>query len=324
VPELAAKRCCCDLQSLDSGLDAVSLLLCGRDDRKQGLDMTGPSLQRTMLAEFLGTFLLIFFGCGAVHAAVLTGAQSGLWQVAIVWGVAIMVAIYAVGAISGAHINPAMTVASMVWRGFPKSRVIPYIGAQLAGALLAAAVLFVLFEPFMAAKEAAKGVTRGQPGSEITAMCYGEYYPAPGSLGDGDGPYSPEDHAKLKSRVSQTQAFLAEVLGTMILAFVVFAVTDSRNPGSPATGTAPVFIGLAVSALISVIAPLTQACFNPARDFGPRLFAYFAGWGTIALPGFSDLGWLTVYIIAPTTGAVLGGGLYDFVIRPAHPAEEVK
>ncbi len=280
--------------------------------------MSGPSLSRAVVAEFLGTFVLIFFGCGAVHASVLMGAQSGLWQVAIVWGVAIMLAIYAIGAVSGAHINPAMTIASAVWRGFPKSRVLPYIGAQLAGAFIAAAALFMLFEPQIAAKEAAKGVTRGQAGSEMTAMCYGEYYPAPGSLGDGDGPYSSEDHAKLKLKMSQGRAFFAELLGTMILAFVVFAVTDARNSGSPASGNAPIFVGLTVSALISVIAPLTQACFNPARDFGPRLFAYFAGWGSIALPGFSDLGWLTVYIIAPITGAVLGGGLYDFAVRPAH------
>lgn len=286
--------------------------------------MAGPSVPRAMIAEFLGTFLLIFFGCGAVHASVLTGAQSGLWQVAIVWGVAIMLAIYSVGSVSGAHINPAMTIASMVWRGFPKSRVLPYIAAQLAGAFIAAAALFVLFEPHISAKESAKGVTRGQAGSEMTAMCYGEYYPAPGSLGDGDGTYSPESHAILKSRMSQGRAFLAELLGTTILAFVVFAVTDNRNGGSPASGTAPIFIGLTVSALISVIAPLTQACFNPARDFGPRLFAYIAGWGSIALPGFSDLGWLTVYIIAPITGAVLGGGLYDFAVRPAHPGEVLK
>ncbi len=282
--------------------------------------MAGTSLQRALVAEFLGTFLLVFFGCGAVHAAVLTGAQSGLWQVAIVWGIAIMLAIYAVGAVSGAHINPAMTIASAVWRKFPKAHVVPYIGAQLAGAFIAAAALFMLFEPHIAAKEASKGVVRGQPGSEMTAMCYGEYYPAPGSLGDGDGPYSPEAHAKLKSRMSQGRAFLAEVLGTMILAFVVFAVTDGRNPGTPASGMAPVFIGLTVAVLISVIAPLTQACFNPARDFGPRVFASLAGWGPIALPGFSDLGWLTVYILAPIVGAVLGGGLYDFAIRPAHPA----
>ena len=281
--------------------------------------MAGTSLRRTMVAEFLGTFLLIFFGCGAVHAAVLTGAQSGLWQVAIVWGVAIMLAIYTIGSVSGAHINPAITIASAVWRGFPRAHVVPYIAAQLAGAFIAAASLFILFEPHIAAKEASKGIERGQPGSEITAMCYGEYYPAPGALGDGEGPYSPEAHAELKSRMSQGRAFLAEVLGTMILAFVVFAVTDARNSGSPVSGMAPVFIGLTVAALISVIAPLTQACFNPARDFGPRVFACLAGWGSIAWPGFSDPGWLTVYIIAPIVGAVLGGGLYDFAVRPAYP-----
>ena len=286
--------------------------------------MSPPTIQRAVVAEFLGTFILIFFGCGAVHAAVITGAQSGLWQVAIVWGIAIMLAIYAVGSISGAHINPAMTIASMVWRGFPKSRVLPYIFAQIAGAMVAAACLFILFEPHIAAKEADKGVTRGKPGSEMTAMCYGEYYPAPGSLGDGDGPYSPTDHAALKAKMSQGRAFVAEVLGTMILAFVVFAVTDTRNAGAPLSGNAPIFIGLTVSVLISVLAPLTQACFNPARDFGPRLFACIAGWGSIALPGFRDLGWLTVYIIAPIVGAVLGGGLYDVAIRPAHSVQDVK
>ena len=282
--------------------------------------MSGPTLPRVMIAEFLGTFLLIFFGCGAVHAAVLTGAQSGLWQVAIVWGVAIMLAIYAVGAVSGAHINPAMTIASMIWRGFPKSRVIPYIVAQVAGAFVAAAALFVLFEPHIAAREAAKGVTRGEAGSEMTAMCYGEYFPAPGSIGAGEGPYSPEAHLQLTSLMSPGRAFFAEFLGTAILAFVVFAATDSRNPGAPISSNAPVFIGLTVSVLISVIAPLTQACFNPARDFGPRLFASMAGWGSIALPGLNDLNWLWVYIVAPTVGAIVGAGFYDFLIRPAHPA----
>ncbi len=282
--------------------------------------MSGPTLPRVMIAEFLGTFLLIFFGCGAVHAAVLTGAQSGLWQVAIVWGVAIMLAIYAVGAVSGAHINPAMTIASMIWRGFPKSRVIPYIVAQVAGAFVAAAALFVLFEPHIAAREAAKGVTRGEAGSEMTAMCYGEYFPAPGSIGAGEGPYSPEAHLQLTSLMSPGRAFFAEFLGTAILAFVVFAATDSRNPGAPVSSNAPVFIGLTVSVLISVIAPLTQACFNPARDFGPRLFASMAGWGSIALPGLNDLNWLWVYIVAPTAGAIVGAGFYDFLIRPAHPA----
>ncbi len=274
-----------------------------------------PSLQRVVAAEFIGTFLLIFFGCGAVHAAVLTGAQSGLWQVAVVWGVAIMLASYTIGSISGAHINPAMTIAMHLWRGFPATRILPYIGAQVAGAMLAAAALFILFEPFIITKEQTKKVTRGEPGSEITAMCYGEYFPSPGSLGDGDKPYSAIDHAALKRRMPMGRAFFAELLGTLILSFVVFSVTDERNVGRPSSGNAAIFIGLTVSVLISVIAPLTQACFNPARDFGPRMFAYFAGWGSIAWPGFSDLGWLTVYIIAPIFGAILGGGVYDVAVR---------
>ena len=154
----------------------------------------------------------------------------------------------------------------------------------------------------------------------MTAMCYGEYFPAPGSIGAGEGPYSPEAHLQLTSLMSPGRAFFAEFLGTAILAFVVFAATDSRNPGAPISSNAPVFIGLTVSVLISVIAPLTQACFNPARDFGPRLFASMAGWGSIALPGLNDLNWLWVYIVAPTAGAIVGAGFYDFLIRPAHPA----
>lgn len=283
---------------------------------------TGPSLSRQVVAEVFGTFLLIFFGCGAVHAAVLTGAQSGLWQVAIVWGVAIMLAIYSVGGVSGAHINPAITLAFAMWRGFAKSHVLPFIAAQLAGAMLAAGLLFVVFWPQLAAKEKEKLVTRGEPGSVVTAMCYGEYFPNPGGLASGSEPYSAEKHAEWRALGSPSLAFLAELFGTLILGFVVFALTDERNRGQPAAGQAPIFIGLTVAVLISVIAPLTQACFNPARDFGPRLFASLAGWGSVALPGQDSWSWLTVYIVAPILGAVAGGGLYEFAIRPAHSGSE--
>lgn len=283
---------------------------------------TGPSLSRQVVAEVFGTFLLIFFGCGAVHAAVLTGAQSGLWQVAIVWGVAIMLASYAVGGVSGAHINPAMTLAFAIWRGFPKKNVLPFIAAQVAGAILAAGLLFVLFGPQLAAKEKEKLVTRGEPGSIVTATCYGEYFPNPGGLAAGNEPYSAEKHAEWRALGSPTLAFLAELFGTLILGFVVFALTDERNRGQPASGQAPIFIGLTVAVLISVIAPLTQACFNPARDFGPRLFASLAGWGSVALPGQDSWSWLTVYIVAPILGAACGGGLYEFGIRPAFSESE--
>jgi glycerol uptake facilitator protein len=259
--------------------------------------------------------MLVFFGCGVVHAAVLTSAQSGLWQVAIVWGVAIMAAIYVVGGISGAHINPAITIAAAVWGKHPWRLVAPYVAAQLFGAFVAAAGLFALFAPFLAARESDNNVTRGQPGSEITAMCYGEYFPSPG-LDATIKLYKAGDTGQLRALVPESVAFGAEVIGTLLLALVVFAVTDEQNSAAPQGRLAPVFIGLTVAILISVIAPLTQACFNPARDFGPRLFACIAGWGRVAIPGPSATGFFTVYILAPILGAILGGGLYQGVLRP--------
>lgn len=255
--------------------------------------------------------MLVFFGTGAVHTSVLTGAQVGLWQVAIVWAIAIMLAAFAVGGISGAHLNPAISLALGVWGRFALRDIIPYALSQLAGAIGGASVLFVLFGPYLSAKEAEKGVTRGQPGSEITAMCYGEYFPNPGSLASGPEPYRENVHQQLNERVTHQIAFFAELLGTLILAFVVFALGDRNNAAAPQSGLAPVFVGLTIAILISVIAPLTQAGFNPARDFGPRLFAFFAGWGEIAIPGPRGIGFLTVYIIAPLVGAVIGGGVYD-------------
>lgn len=276
-----------------------------------------PTAASVGLAEFLGTFLLVFFGCGAVHAAVLTSAQTGLWQVAIVWGLAIMIAIYTIGAISGAHINPAITFAFAAWGRVAWRQVPLYVAGQLLGAFGAAAVLYVLFSGFHLEQEKALGIRRGSPGSELTAMCYGEFFPNPGGATQ-DGRFSAVKFRQMRSRFGQGQAFLAEVIGTAILAMVVFAVTDARNSGAPAAGFAPVFIGLTVAALISVIAPLTQACFNPARDFAPRVFSSMAGWGSLPFTS-NGLGWLTVYILAPTAGAWLGAGIYERLIRPGLP-----
>lgn len=281
-----------------------------------------PELLQIMVAEAIGTFLLVLFGCGVVHAAVLTGAQSGLWQVAIVWGIGITVAIYSVGAVSGAHLNPAITIAFAVWGRHPWQRVPAYVAAQMAGAFVAAAALFIAFHGSLAAKEREKGVVRGQPGSIVTAMCYGEYFPNPGALAAAAGPFDAAAYERLKATVSHATAFFVEVIGTLVLGLAVISLTDQANPARPSSQMAPVFIGLTVAALISVCAPMTQACFNPARDFGPRLFAALAGWGSVAWPVFADIHWLTVYIIAPCAGAVFGAGVYEKLLRPAFPAQE--
>jgi glycerol uptake facilitator protein len=116
-------------------------------------------------------------------------------------------------------------------------------------------------------------------------------------------------------KVSETVAFLAECVATMILALVVFAVTDPRNNQGM---LAPVVIGLTVAMLISVIGPLTQACLNPARDFGPRLVSYLAGWGEAALPGPNGRGFVTVYILSPIVGALVGGAVQRFMLSAAY------
>jgi glycerol uptake facilitator protein len=252
-----------------------------------------------MVGEFVGTFVLVFFGCGSVCAAVTTGAQVGVFQVAIIWGLGIATAIYLTAALSGAHLNPAVTVSLAAWGGFPKGRVLGYIATQTAGAFVSAAVLYLIFGGAIAEFEAKNKIVRGQVGSEASAMVFGEYFPNPSAR--------PLREAN-PHRMSQLRAFFAEVVGTAMLLLVIFCTTDPNNKDRPQILTAAT-IGLTVTMLISLLGPLTMACFNPARDFGPRLFSSLAGWNGVPFSA-NGLGWLTVYIIAPIVGGLLGGGMY--------------
>jgi glycerol uptake facilitator protein len=258
-----------------------------------------------IVGEVLGTFILVFCGCGSVCAAVTTGAQVGVFQVAIVWGLGIATAIYLTASLSGAHLNPAVTISFAVWGDFPWRRVAGYIAAQLSGAFVAAAVLHLIFGGAIGEYEAQTGIVRGQPGSEASAMVYGEYFPNPGGR-----PLALAD----PRRMSQGRAFVAEVIGTAFLLMVVCGTTDQKNRGRPQILTAAT-IGLTVTILISLLGPLTMACFNPARDLGPRLFSSLAGWGTVPFLA-NGTGWLTVYIIAPILGGLVGGGFYRVFLRP--------
>ncbi len=272
----------------------------------------GNTLTGACLAECIGTFFLVFFGVGSVFVAVLTGALQGLFQVAVVWGLVIALGIYATSMVSGAHFNPAVTIACSIWRSFPRANIIPYILSQLTGAFLAAALLFSLFSGVLNTYEQDKAIVRGQAGSEKSAMLFGEYFPNPGNFGTDQQAYK---------TVSHVQAMVAEGIGTAILVFFIFALTDLQNANRPNGTLFAPFIGLTITILISVIAPLTQAGFNPARDFGPRLFAWMAGWGAIAIPGPRG-GFFTVYILAPILGGVVGGGCYDHLVRRFLPQSE--
>ena len=270
------------------------------------------SLGRACAAEVVGTFLLVLFGTGSVAAAVMTDAQVGLWQVAVVWGFGVTLAIYATAAVSGAHLNPAVPLAFAILRpeSFPRQRILPYWGAQIAGGILAGAVVLAVFSPFIDRFEEQRGIVRGEPGSEASAMIFGEYFPNPAIFGTD---------AEAEALVSPLMATAVEALGTGVLVFLIFALFEPRNGARPQWMT-PFFIGFTVAVLISLFAPITQAGWNPARDFGPRVVAFLAGWGDIAIPG--QRGGFLAYIVGPLVGGTLGGLIYDFVIRPSLPLEE--
>lgn len=283
-----------------------------------------PSLFAACLAEFLGTAWLIFFGCGMVHVAVVTNDVSGLMQVGLVWGFAIAIAIFVFGAISGAHINPAVTSALAIIGKFPPRRILPYWLSQLAGAIAAAVVLQILFNPLLGKYEQQLNANRPDSASIVTALAYGEYYPNPGLLGIKEDGFSTSTETLMRQLVPTWRAAFAETVGTALLLMVVVCVTAPANGASP-QAMAPLFIGLTVTILICVLAPLTQACFNPARDFGPRLVAYFAGWRSVAMPGANGWSFLWVYVAAPLVGGVIGATvgklLVTFYEQPAAARE---
>lgn len=253
------------------------------------------------LGEFLGTFILTLFGCSCVAVAVLFGEYSSIFQVGIVWGLGVTLAIFLTRNICCAHLNPAVTV-SMVLAGRMKPSIMPgYLAAQFLGAILAGFVLYGLFSASIATYESAHEIVRGTAASVDTARMFGEFYPNPGD-------------AEV-STVSLPLAFAAEAFGTFLLVMFIFALTEDCNVGRPSETMQPMFIGLTVSSIIFFIAPLTQAGLNPARDAGPRLVAYLMGWGNAALPDAVG-GWLWVYILAPVVGGCLAAMFFKYVVEP--------
>ncbi len=249
--------------------------------------------------EMMGTAILVFFGCGSVAASVLFDAFAGLWQIAMVWGVAVALAIYATRHLSCAHLNPAVSLA-MVASGRMRAHLLPaYLIAQFSGAFLAAALLYLLFADSIAHFEQLHGIVRGTPSSVQTAMMFGEFYPNPGT-----------SHVAV---VTATTAFLAEALGTFVLVIMIFGLTEGCNLGRPDNTLTPLFIGATIAVIIAVLAPLTQAGLNPARDLSPRLFSMLAGWGHAAFPSPAVL---AVYVLGPIAGGLAGGMVFTRVIEP--------
>ena len=242
------------------------------------------------LGEFIGTFLLVFIGCGSVAISVLYGTLN-LLGVALVFGMGVAVAIYAVRSMAPAHLNPAVSVAMVFAKRLTVKKLPYYMLAQLGGALMGAVLLLLIFDSAIAKYEAFSAIVRGSDSSYRSAMMFGEYFPNPAF--------------EQTYKVSHLKAIFMEGLGTFVLVISIFLLTETKRISA---NWMPFLIGLTVSILICFIAPYTQGGFNPARDFSPRLVAYFGGWKEAAFPSVA-YSFFSVYIVAPIFGGWLAAWL---------------
>ncbi|MCQ6257860.1 MIP/aquaporin family protein [Pseudomonas sp. Q11] len=257
-----------------------------------------PPLSSQCLAEFLGTALLIFFGTGCVAALKVAGASFGLWEISIIWGVGVSMAIYLSAGVSGAHLNPAVSIALCIFTDFEKRKLPFYIICQVAGAFCGALLVYTLYSNLFFDFEQSRHMIRGTEASLELASVFSTYpHPA----------------------LSTGQAFLVEVIITAILMGVIMSLTDDNN-GLPRGPLAPLLIGLLIAVIGSSMGPLTGFAMNPARDFGPKLMTFFTGWGEISLTGGRDIPYFLVPIFAPIVGACLGAAAYRGLIARHLPS----
>jgi MIP family channel proteins len=246
-------------------------------------------------AEFLGTFLILVFGTASVAQKVLSGGELGsALSIHLSWGLGVTFGIYASAGVSGAHLNPAVTLAFAALRGFPWRKVPAYVLAQTLGASTGAAVTFVTYREALSAFD---GGVRQVVGEKATAGIFATYpQPFLSALPGG---------------------FVDQVVGTALLLLVIFALGDRRNAG-PASG-GPVLVGALVLAIGMTFGMNAGYAINPARDLGPRVFTALAGWGGEVFTAGGH--WWWVPIVAPCLGAVLGGFVYDRLVGRHHPPE---
>jgi len=262
-----------------------------------------PALTGTLgdcIAEFFGTLVLILFGNGVSASFTLfntlgpggTTTQpipfANNWVlISLGWGLAVMLGIYVAGAVSGAHINPAVTL-SLASRGkFPWPKVLPYMGSQLLGAFIAAAIVYFVYRGAIN-NAIALATAKGMPNT-VSSVAGGVFYTSP------------------KPFVGLFGAFGDEFVGTALLVGLIFAITDGRN--QPVQGNLnPLIIGLVIVAISASFGLNTGYAINPARDFGPRL------WVAVVDAGRSLNSYTWVPIVAPLLGGVVGAYIYDFTV----------
>jgi glycerol uptake facilitator len=267
-----------------------------------------------LMAEFLGVLCLISFGDGVVAMAVAALPGSGRtaspttifvgvgdWLlIAFGWAFAVAFAVWVAGGVSGAHLNPAVTLAFAARRKFPWRKVLPYWFAQLVGAFVGAALVYLVYHYAIDAYNLAAHTPKSS-GRALASYSIFATFPSAFFHGSIVGP------------------LIDQIVGTAFLVLFVVAVIDTRNTAVGAN-LGPLVIGFIVAAIGISYGANAGYAINPARDFGPRLFAWVAGWGRVALPGtyrapgfaFSNYWWIP--IVGPLVGGVVGVVVYDLFV----------
>ncbi|HTD96059.1 MAG TPA: MIP/aquaporin family protein [Edaphobacter sp.] len=250
-----------------------------------------------LISEAVAMFIIIAFGDSVAAMYTLYAPspyQQAYWGVCIAWGLAVAIAIYTTGSVSGCHANPAVTLALAIYRKFSWRKVIPYCIAQVIGAFLGAVIVYVLFSPVIDHFNLTNHLTRASGGAA------GVFFTHPGLA------------------ITPMHALGDQVILTAFLIFGIFAITEQYNEMAPGANFGALMIGFLVALIGASMGYLEAWAINPARDFGPRLFCFFAGWGSSALPSPDSYWWIP--ILGPLVGGVVGGGAYQFLIRPFLPA----
>src|ERR1700759_3080460 len=252
-----------------------------------------PGLIGELAAEFAGTMILILFGVGVV-AQVVGGGIGDHDSIAWAWGLGVTLGVYTAARISGAHLNPAVTIALAVFKGFEWRKVAPYAVAQFLGAFVAALLVRWNYSEVLA---------KVDPGHTIKTQGVFSTLPGNGSL-----------------PVGHWGAFRDQIIGTAILLFLIFAITDAANT-APAANLAPVVIGLLVVAIGMAWGTDAGYAINPARDFGPRLASYITGYSTAWRDQWGNLYWW-VPVGGPLIGGLVGGIAYKLFVGMWLPTAE--
>ncbi len=266
------------------------------------------SWTKKYLAEVLGTFVLVFLGDSFVAYAVAgsggNGFKAGLLAAGLFWGFAVTLAIYTAGAVSGAHLNPAVTLALAWRRGFPWSKVPGYIASQVVGAFLAAAGVSFVWNGLIYNYEHTGGlaIDRGGANGIESGLIYSANWPHPLLIGH---------NAAALAQDPWWVGAGTEIIITAILVITILGIIEDRVPS--AANVAPLAIGIVVAALVGLFAPIEMASLNPARDFGPRIWMLLIGYGSNAIPGPNFNIWITT--LMPLVGGPLGAYIYDMFIH---------